>query len=262
MKNLILLFCFTLVFSNISFAQVGINTTTPHPSSALDIADNSKGLLIPRMNQSQRDAIANPATGLLIYQTDATAGFYYFDGTNWVSFAGSGGGWGLNGNSGTNPNSNGIGTADNQGLSIVTNNTEALRVASNGNVGIGTATPSTKLHLYTPPTPVSFFDGFEDATIPPFVLNATLYLSFSMYTNESVAAGFETAVFLEESATFTEVESFPVVAVALSGVAFFCSSAIFSFSFNKACSFFTSSACFARSSADGWLKIVKMEKSY
>ena len=173
MKNLILLFCFTLVFSNISFAQVGINTTTPHPSSALDIADNSKGLLIPRMNQSQRDAIANPATGLLIYQTDATAGFYYFDGTNWVSFAGSGGGWGLNGNSGTNPNSNGIGTADNQGLSIVTNNTEAIRVAPNGNIGIGTATPSTKLHLYTPPTPVSFFDGFEDATIPPFTTSGT-----------------------------------------------------------------------------------------
>ena len=39
---------------------------------------------------AQRDAIVAPATGLLVFQTDNTPGFYYYDGSAWVSFAGSG----------------------------------------------------------------------------------------------------------------------------------------------------------------------------
>ena len=35
------------------------------------------------MNKSQRDGIATPATGLMIYQTNATPGFYYYDGSAW-----------------------------------------------------------------------------------------------------------------------------------------------------------------------------------
>src|SRR5690606_37276552 len=45
------------------------------------------GILIPRMSEAQRDAIATPATGLLIFQTDGSEGFYYFDGTNWISLS-------------------------------------------------------------------------------------------------------------------------------------------------------------------------------
>ena len=41
----------------------------------------------PRMTQTQRDAIASPATGLLIYQTDNTPGFYY-DGAAWTAISG------------------------------------------------------------------------------------------------------------------------------------------------------------------------------
>ena len=147
MKKVIYIFQIILLCSTFSWAQVGINTTTPNPSAALDITDTTRGILIPRMSQNQRDAIVSPATGLLIYQTDGTTGFYYYNGTVWTSFAGSGAGWGLTGNSGTNPTTNGIGTTDNQGLSIVTNNTEAIRIAPTGNVGIGTSNPSTKLHL-------------------------------------------------------------------------------------------------------------------
>lgn len=66
-----------------TFAQgsVGVGTTNPNPSSILDVTSSSKGLLIPRMTASQRDAIASPATGLLIYQTNETAGFYYYNGS-------------------------------------------------------------------------------------------------------------------------------------------------------------------------------------
>ena len=70
-----------------TYAQVGVGTTTPDASSALDITSTTKGLLIPRMTETQRDAISSPATGLMIYQTDGTVGFYYYNGSSWVEVA-------------------------------------------------------------------------------------------------------------------------------------------------------------------------------
>jgi hypothetical protein len=61
--------------------QVGIGTNNPDPSAALDVSSESKGLLVPHMTQSQRLNISQPATGLLVYQTDGAAGFYYNAGT-------------------------------------------------------------------------------------------------------------------------------------------------------------------------------------
>ena len=76
--------CFLLLTVSILQAQVGIGTTSPAATSILDLTSTSKGLLAPRMTASQKDAISSPATGLLIYQTDGTAGFYYYTGSAWV----------------------------------------------------------------------------------------------------------------------------------------------------------------------------------
>jgi trimeric autotransporter adhesin len=65
--------------------SAGIGTTTPDASSLLDVTSTTQGVLVPRMTKAQRDAIAAPATGLLIYQTDNTAGFYFFSGTVWTA---------------------------------------------------------------------------------------------------------------------------------------------------------------------------------
>ncbi|MDB9888489.1 hypothetical protein OAC92_08890 [Polaribacter sp.] len=73
-----------VVLTATTYAQVGVGTTTPDASSALDITSTTKGLLIPRMTETQRDAISSPATGLMIYQTDGTVGFYYYNGTQWT----------------------------------------------------------------------------------------------------------------------------------------------------------------------------------
>jgi len=68
-------------------AQVGIGTTTPNSKAVLDLqsSGNDKGLLIPRLTQAQRTAIASPPDGLMVFQTDGTTGFWYYFGGAWVN---------------------------------------------------------------------------------------------------------------------------------------------------------------------------------
>ncbi len=66
--------------------QVGINNSTPDASAQLDVSSTTKGLLLPRLTKSQRDAIASPAAGLMIYQTDNIPGLRVYNGTNWVRY--------------------------------------------------------------------------------------------------------------------------------------------------------------------------------
>jgi hypothetical protein len=122
MKTSSFLIFMLLLFSSALFAQVGINNdgSTPDPSAMLDVKSTSKGILVPRMTAEQRDAISNPAIGLLIFCTDNNQ--YYFnqgtpDAKNWVM-------------------------ANNQWLS---NGTSIYYNA--GNVGIGTTNPTAKLQV-------------------------------------------------------------------------------------------------------------------
>ena len=86
-----------MLFTALSYAQVGINTNTPNASSALEIESTTGGILIPRLTQTQRDAITEPATGLMIYQTNQTAGFYFWDGAAWTKIDGVAGPQGTDG---------------------------------------------------------------------------------------------------------------------------------------------------------------------
>ncbi|MCT4599527.1 MAG: hypothetical protein N4A32_01335, partial [Marinifilaceae bacterium] len=85
MKKILSFIVSFLIISNVYSQSVGIGTTdfTPDKSAALEIRSNSKGLLIPRMSFSDKNAITNPSKGLLIYQTDEQSGFYYFNGSKW-----------------------------------------------------------------------------------------------------------------------------------------------------------------------------------
>lgn len=73
-----------------SGGNVGVGTATPAASAALDVAATDKGILVPRLSLAQRDAVASPATGLLVFQTDNTPGFYFFDGAQWASVSAGG----------------------------------------------------------------------------------------------------------------------------------------------------------------------------
>ena len=78
-----------LSFLLLSFAaaaqSVGVGTTAPAASAALDVTSTTGGLLLPRMTSAQRAAIATPAQGLFVFQTDGTPGLYYYIGKSWLN---------------------------------------------------------------------------------------------------------------------------------------------------------------------------------
>ncbi len=88
-------------------AQVGVGTTTPHASSALHIESNDSGLLIPRLDNTERSNITNPAKGLMIFNTDLNT-FQFNSGTSgtpiWVNVSYSASIKCSNTNTGTNIN--------------------------------------------------------------------------------------------------------------------------------------------------------------
>ena len=126
MKNLKLIFLLIALFSGfVVISQIAINSVSSvaDASAMLDVNSNTSGILIPRMTEAKRDEISSPATGLLIFQTDGTTGYYYNEGTsgspNWEQLS----------NTWTKSGSN----------TYTTN--------SSDNVGIGTSSPTAKLEV-------------------------------------------------------------------------------------------------------------------
>ncbi len=65
--------------------NVGLGAT-PGPSSLLELSSTTKAFVLPRMTQAQRNAIASPVAGMMIYQTNNIPGLRVFNGTNWMRF--------------------------------------------------------------------------------------------------------------------------------------------------------------------------------
>jgi len=63
--------------------QLAIGTDTADASALVSLSSTTQGFLLPRMTEAQRGDIASPATGLMVYQTDATAGIYVYNGSSW-----------------------------------------------------------------------------------------------------------------------------------------------------------------------------------
>jgi len=83
MKKVLLCAAF-IAASFTSIAQIGVGTTSPKASAALDIESTTKGLLLPRLTAAQRDAIVSPVAGLAVYCIDCASGeLSFFNGSNW-----------------------------------------------------------------------------------------------------------------------------------------------------------------------------------
>ena len=126
MKKLLTTACILFVITQIKLSaqtntfpltgSAGVGTLTPNASSIVEMQSTTQGLLAPRMTKAQRDAIAAPAQGLLIFQTNSTPGFYYYTGAAWTAISTKGANTSLS-------NLGGAGTAINQNLTPNANNT-------------------------------------------------------------------------------------------------------------------------------------------
>ncbi len=82
LNNKVVFFALFFLITLIGNAQIGIGTITPNASSVLDITSTTKGMLTPRMTTAQRIAIATPADGLMVYDTDLKVFYYYSTSTS------------------------------------------------------------------------------------------------------------------------------------------------------------------------------------
>ena len=125
---------FIINFNAIS--QIGIGTSTPNESSALDIKSNTSGILIPRISLTSTTD-TNTIDGLeevslLLYNTatinDVTPGFYYWVGSKWLKISNiDTGDWSLTGNSNISQNTIFLGTLlPNQDIIFKTNNVNRM----------------------------------------------------------------------------------------------------------------------------------------
>jgi len=135
------------ITSQYAQGQIGIGTTAPE--GALDVRSTTGGLVPPRVlldDINDATTVTNPNDGLapvagtFVWNTgpngtspnNVDAGLYYWDGSRWVAFAGSPGGfdWALKGNSGTNNGTDFLGTTDPEPLVVKVNSIERMRMGT------------------------------------------------------------------------------------------------------------------------------------
>jgi hypothetical protein len=88
MKQILLFLVVTMMAIPVCAQSVGIGTNTPQASAMLDVSSTDKGFLPPRMTTTQRNAIANKAAGLMIYNT-VTNCIEIYNGSNWTNLCSS-----------------------------------------------------------------------------------------------------------------------------------------------------------------------------
>jgi len=69
--------------------QVGIGLTSVHAAAALEVSSTSRGVLFTRLTTTQRDGIATPPEGLLIYNIDNNQ-FEYYATSSWLAMGAGG----------------------------------------------------------------------------------------------------------------------------------------------------------------------------
>ena len=193
--------------------SLSINTdgTTANASAMLDVKSLTKGLLIPRMSRTERDAIIAPATGLMIFQNAPDSiGFYYYNGSSWTWLLSNSNAdslaWKTRGNAGTTAANNFIGTTDNVPLVFRVNNAEKMRITPGGNVGIGVPAPAVALDVAGSAT---FGTGNVNTGTKSIVLGSTNTLSgnYSIATGTSNILSGNNSIASGESNTLSAIRS-------------------------------------------------------
>ncbi len=155
MKKLGLIFLAFFAVFGLQGQNVAINESgsPPNQFAILDIdadVNHNKGVLIPRLTTTERNNLSGnlgaTENGLTVYDKDESK-FYYWNGTGWKEVLTDGTCWSVSGNAGTVAGTNFLGTTDNVDLVFKTNNTERMRITSDGYFGFGTNSPSAFLDV-------------------------------------------------------------------------------------------------------------------
>jgi hypothetical protein len=190
MKKIIIIITLILFyfFSNAQSVAINNDGSIANSSSILDVKSTTKGILIPRMSKAEKNSIATPSNGLLIYQNvPDSIGFHYYNGSNWVWLQNSNEGWGVNGNTITGANF--LGSSNNIPLSFKVNNLLSGKIDStNQNTSFGfQALLNTSNNKYN--TAVGFDAGKGLITGIGNVLFGNKALATSTNSSENVAIG-------------------------------------------------------------------------
>lgn len=132
---LLLLFCHTAFGQQL---RLGNQPYTVEKSAVLELVSTNQGLLFPRIADTTLINALSPPDGMVIYFTVTQQLLVRANGY-WQAF------WSVNGN--TTGGVKKLGSRDNYDISFITNNTERMRISNTGHAGIGTASPSTFLHI-------------------------------------------------------------------------------------------------------------------
>ena len=124
MKKLVILLVVTFVWLNLAAQGVGIGTTAPDSSAALDVSSVTQGMLVPRMTSEQRNMISSPAQGLLVF--DITSNTFWFRHSN---------GW--------------VELVDSLHTEVHRSGPNSIYMGLNDNVGVGTTDPNQKFQVKT-----------------------------------------------------------------------------------------------------------------
>ncbi len=172
MKRILLVIALVATAASSALAQIklGDNPGNLNANALLELESSSKGLLLPRMTTAQVATMTTPPDGMMIFNTDSTC-ICVRRGGVWRSLCAEGDGqpWSTTGNSNTNPAQNFVGTKDNQSLVFRTNNAEVMRILTSGNIGIGTTTPTNKLHIVSSNNPLRL-EGLQDGAVTDSVM--------------------------------------------------------------------------------------------
>jgi hypothetical protein len=152
-------YCLIFFFSFLSASAIaqgvaiGNAAASPDASAVLDLQSTAKGMLVPRMNSTQRAGIASPATGLLVFDTN-TESFWFRSAAGWVELTDT-----LN--------------------SVWKRNGSNAVIPGTGRVGLGTRTPGYDIHIRRNNAAIGFtdeqydqFSGSVTADSADLVINA------------------------------------------------------------------------------------------
>lgn len=173
MKKIKIILTSVLIIAGFTIqAQVAINTdgSNADSSAMLDVKSIDKGLLPPRVTAAQRDAITNPAAGLIIYCTDSSK-LEIYNGTEWLNMSDDADNnptnelqtLSVNGDQLEISNGNNVSLpGDDLGNHMATQNlkmngkwisgdggNEGIWMDNSGKVGVGRTSPVTDLHIYS-----------------------------------------------------------------------------------------------------------------